>query len=178
MASMSQSEPLIALRICSRSAIFHPGALLRAEYQIDAIQPAEIQAVEASILWYTEGKGDEDLGVQYFERTTPSDSVDGDLRQLHAFQTVLPRSPLTYNGFLVKIRWCVRVRLFWGGGRQLYVDRGFQLVPRDQGSEPARGESPLLGMSDGSLSDGSLGDGSLGDGSLLDGPSPSPSLPS
>jgi hypothetical protein len=111
--------------------VFHPGDLLRCEYQIDAVQPAEIQAVEVSVLWITEGKGDEDLGVHYFERTTPSDSVDGDLRQLHCLQTHLPRSPLTYNGFLVKIRWCVRVRLFWGRGKQMHVDRLFQLTSRD-----------------------------------------------
>jgi hypothetical protein len=120
-------EPLIALRICSPAGVFHPGDTLRCEYQIDAVQPAEIQSVEASVLWYTEGKGDEDLGVHYFERNTPSDSIDGDLRQLHRLQTQLPHSPLTYNGFLVKIRWCVRVRLFWGRGKQLHVDRGFLL---------------------------------------------------
>ena len=70
-------EPLIAVRICSPTGVFHPGDVLRCEYQIDAVQPAEIQAVEASVMWYTEGKGDEDLGVHYFERTTPSDSIDG-----------------------------------------------------------------------------------------------------
>lgn len=129
-ATKSLTEPLIALRICSPAAVFHPGELLRCEYQIDAVQPAEIQSVEASVLWYTEGKGDEDLGVHHFERTTPSDSIDGDLRQLHCIETLLPRSPLTYNGFLVKIRWCIRVRLFWGRGKQLHVDRGFQLIPR------------------------------------------------
>ena len=122
-------EPLIALRICSPTGVFHPGDTLRCEYQIDAVQPAEIQSVEAAVLWYTEGKGDEDLGVHYFERNTPSDSVDGDLRQLHRLQTQLPHSPLTYNGFLVKIRWCVRVRLFWGRGKELHVDRTFQLLP-------------------------------------------------
>ena len=65
-------EPLIAVRICSPTGVFHPGDVLRCEYQIDAVQPAEIQAVEASIMWYTEGKGDEDLGVHYFERTRPA----------------------------------------------------------------------------------------------------------
>jgi hypothetical protein len=124
-------EPLIALRICNPTAVFHPGDVLRCEYQIDAIQPSEIQAVEASVLWYTEGKGDEDLGVHYFERNTPSDSVDGDLRQLHSIQVGLPRSPLTYNGFLVKIRWCVRVRLLWGRGKQVALDRVFALTSRD-----------------------------------------------
>ena len=51
-------EPLIAVRICSPSGVFHPGDVLRCEYQIDAVQPAEIQSVEASVMWYTEGKGE------------------------------------------------------------------------------------------------------------------------
>ena len=121
------AEPLIAVRICNSAGVFHPGDVLRCEYQIDAVPPTEIQAVEAAVLWYTEGKGDEDLGVHYFERNTPSDAIDGDLRQLQRLETQLPNSPLTYNGVLVKIRWCVRVRLFWGRGKQLHVDRVFQL---------------------------------------------------
>jgi hypothetical protein len=121
-------EPLIALRIDSLTGVFQPGQVLGCEYQIDAIAPAEIQAVEASVLWYTEGKGDEDMGVHYFERNTPSDAVDGDLRQLHSLRTALPPSPLTYYGVILKIRWCVRVRLFWGRGRQTFAERPFQLV--------------------------------------------------
>jgi len=81
-------------------------------------------------MWYTEGKGDEDLGVHYFERYTPSDVVDGDVRQLHCLDTRLPQTPLRYHGLIVKIRWCVRVRLFWGRGKETVVDRVFQLLPR------------------------------------------------
>jgi hypothetical protein len=85
--------------------------------------------VEVSVNWYSEGKGDEDLGVHYFERYTPSDAIDGDLRQLHRFQTELPNSPLTYNGSIVKIRWRVRVRLNYGRGKEVVADRSFQLLP-------------------------------------------------
>lgn len=123
-------DPLIAIRIHSPNNVLHPSDTLDCEFQIDAVQPSEIQAVETSVMWYTEGKGDEDLGVHYFERYTPSDTVDGDLRQLHRFQTVLPNSPLTYNGSIVKIRWRVRVRLFWGRGKELFTDRPFQLLPQ------------------------------------------------
>jgi hypothetical protein len=122
-------EPLIAVRICSSHCVFRPGDRLECEYQIDAVQPTEIQAVEASVMWHTEGKGDEDLGVHYFERNTPSDAIDGDLRQLHRMELTLPQSPLSYNGAILKIRWCVRVRLFWGRGKQTTLDRVFQLLP-------------------------------------------------
>ena len=122
-------EPLIALRIEGPAAVLHPGDWLRCEYQIDAIQPSEIQAIESSVMWYTEGKGDEDCGIHFFERNTPGDSVDGDLRQLHRLETQLPASPCTYDGVILKIRWCVRVRLFWAPGRQTIQDRLFQLLP-------------------------------------------------
>jgi hypothetical protein len=123
-------DPLIAVRIHSPNCLFHPGETLDCDFQIDAVSPADTQAVEVSVNWYTEGKGEEDIGVHYFERYTPSDAVDGDLRQLHRFQTTLPNSPLTYNGAIVKIRWRVRVRLYWGRGKETWVDRVFQLVPR------------------------------------------------
>jgi hypothetical protein len=125
-------EPLIALHIDSLTGVFRPGQCLVCEYQIDAVAPAEIQAVEASVLWYTEGKGDEDMSVHFFERNTPSDAVDGDLRQLHRLEARLPQSPLTYHGTILKIRWCVRARLFWGRGKQTFVDRPFQLVSAGQ----------------------------------------------
>ena len=123
-------DPLIAVRIHSPNCLFHPGETLDCDFQIDAVSPADTQAVEVSVNWFTEGKGEEDIGVHYFERYTPSDAVDGDLRQLHRFQTTLPNSPLTYNGAIVKIRWRVRVRLYWGRGKETWVDRVFQLVPR------------------------------------------------
>jgi hypothetical protein len=123
-------DPLISLRMRNPQSVFHPGDRLECEYQIDAVQPLDIQAVEASVMWYTEGKGDEDFGIHYFERYTPSDAIDGDLRHLHVLRTELPNSPLSYHGVIVKIRWCVRVRLFWGRRKETYADRVFQLVPR------------------------------------------------
>lgn len=136
-------EPLISLRIHSHTGLFHPHDELTCEYQIDAVQPAEMQAVEASVMWYTEGKGDEDFAVHHFERFTPSDAIDGDLRQLHYLTTRLPPSPLSYDGRIVKIRWCVRVRLYWNHGQQMHADRGFRLVspsvPTDEAVRVAAG---------------------------------------
>ena len=122
-------EPLIGLRIRNPYGVYHPGEVLECEYQIDAVEPQQIQALETSVLWYTEGKGEEDLGVHFFERVRPSDTVDGDLRQLHLVRTRLPATPLSYCGAILTIRWCVRVRLFWGRGKEASADRLFQLLP-------------------------------------------------
>jgi hypothetical protein len=50
------------------------------------------------------------------------------------FSTRLPNSPLSYDGRIVKIRWCVRVRVFLPRGVELVEDELFQLgcVPRPE----------------------------------------------
>jgi hypothetical protein len=121
-------EPLISLQLRYPHRIYHPGDMLECECQIDAVDADEIQAVESSVLWYTEGKGDEDLAVHYFERRTPSEVEDGDLRPLHRFHTILPNSPLSYTGSMVRIRWCARVRLFLRRGKELFFEQPFVLA--------------------------------------------------
>lgn len=120
-------EPLISLTIRNPKPFFRPGEDLLCEYQIDAIGENEIVAVEASVLWYTEGKGDEDLGLHYFERRLPGDATDGDLRELSRFETRCPNSPLSYDGELIKIRWCVRVRVFLPKGQEIFFELPFRL---------------------------------------------------
>ena len=123
----SLMEPLLSLQIAEPRRIYQPGDELECECQIDAVEAHEIQAVETSVLWYTEGKGDEDLGVHYFNRRVPSDSEDRDLRPMHRFTTILPNSPLSYSGKIVKVRWCARVRLFLKKGKELYFEQPFTL---------------------------------------------------
>lgn len=122
-------DPLISIRQQTTERLYHPGDLLICDYQIDAVDAADLQAVEASVLWYTTGKGDEDLGVHFFQRRTPYDAEQGDLRRLHRFQTILPPSPLSYRGAILRIRWVVRVRTFLRRGREQVADQAFQLGP-------------------------------------------------
>ncbi len=122
-------EPLISIRQLNSRRVYQPGDVLVAEYQIDAVEPHVLHAVEASVLWYTEGKGETDLGVHFFQRRTTFDAEHGDLRQLHRFQTVLPRSPLSYHGEIFRIIWCIRVRVFLPRGVQYHEDQTFQLGP-------------------------------------------------
>ncbi|MBW3599506.1 MAG: hypothetical protein KY475_19815 [Planctomycetes bacterium] len=121
-------DPLISIHIRGHRPEFQPGEELECQYQIDAVDPGEIQALEASVLWHTDGKGDCDLGIHYFERRTPR-SVDDDFRQQFTLKTVLPKSPRSYDGEIVKVRWCVRVRLFLKRGKPLFYELPFQLGP-------------------------------------------------
>lgn len=124
-------EPLISIQLFGHTPAYQPGALLRCDYQIDAVDQHSLNAVEASVVWYTDGKGDEDMGVHYFERRVPSDVADRDLRPLRSFAVQMPNSPLSYEGEIVQIRWCVRIRLFMAGGTELREDHGFRLAVLD-----------------------------------------------
>jgi hypothetical protein len=44
------------------------------------------------------------------------------------FETVLPNCPLSYDGLIVKVRWCVRVRAFLHrGGKEVFGQKVFRL---------------------------------------------------
>lgn len=125
-------EPLISIHLREPRRDFQPGDVLGAVYQVDAPDETPLVAVEASVLWFTEGKGDEDMAVHFFERRQAADITDGDLRQQWEFETTLPKSPLTYDGVIVKLKWCVRVRVFLERGKEVSADLAFRLgrVPR------------------------------------------------
>jgi len=125
-AAPDTREPLCSIVLDQSQRVHQPGEMLRGEYQIDAVDPADLRAVELSVLWYTEGKGDEDLAVHYFERHAAGDDAPT-LHELHRFEVALPNSPLTYEGVLIKIRWCVRLRLFLRHGKDFVAERDFQL---------------------------------------------------
>jgi hypothetical protein len=121
------TEPLLSLCLAGTRRDFAAGDELVCEYQIDAIEAAEIQAVEASVLWYTEGKGEEDMGVHFFERRLPADADEGDLRPMRRIRMRLPNSPLSYAGAILSIRWCVRLRLFARRGREFVLEEPFTI---------------------------------------------------
>ena len=123
-------EPLISIQLFDHQPSYAPGAMLKCDFQVDAVAEREIQAIEASVVWYTEGKGDEDMGVHYFERHVATEDMEGDLRELRSFAAELPHSPLSYQGQIVEVRWCVRVRIFLQQGTTATLDHPFVLAPR------------------------------------------------
>jgi hypothetical protein len=100
--------------------------------------------MEASVLWYSEGKGDEDMAVHEFWR---QDADSGDWIDPHRpqrFSTTLPYSPLSYDGQIVKIRWCMRVRAFLQKGKEVVGQKGFRLGAVPPPPRPARTPSPQV----------------------------------
>lgn len=120
------NEASVRILLEGNRRLYQPGNLLSGSYHVDALKSNGPHAVEISVLWRTEGQGDEDLGVHHFERIDADDKKI-DFRQPQPFNTRLPASPLSYQGVIVKICWCVRVRAFLPRGKEVVVEVPFQL---------------------------------------------------
>jgi len=120
-------EPSVAIVLDGAGRIYRPGDTFSGRYWIESLDAEQIRAIEASVLWHTEGKGDEDMAVHEFRRRDAERELPFDPRRTERFSTTLPNSPLSYDGRLVKLRWCVRVRVLLHRGKDLVGEKGFQL---------------------------------------------------
>ena len=122
------SNDQIFIRLDGRgSRIYFPGETLAGSYYLNEIRRDSIDTLEFSVLWRTEGKGNEDVGVHAFWRLSSQNGDWIDPLQPGRFSVVLPQSPLSYNGVIVKIRWSVRLRVFLANGSQLLEETPFYL---------------------------------------------------
>jgi hypothetical protein len=126
----------IRLTLDSQSGHYQPGERLSGRYMVDGSQPWTMRALELSVLWYTSGKGEEDIAVHHFERHVSEAARPLDLRVPRRFSIVLPASPLSYDGQIVKVCWCVRLRLFLPQGQESLAEVPFRL-----GSVPGAGQT-------------------------------------
>lgn len=133
------TEPTVVIRLDGDGSVYQPGETLSGHYWIDARDADQVKAVEVSVLWHSEGKGDEDMAVHEFSRREADGVPPIDFRQPERFCTTLPKSPLSYEGQMIKLRWCVRVRAFFYRGKEVVGERQFQLgnVPPLRACSPA-----------------------------------------
>jgi len=120
-------EPTIIIRLDGDGRIGRPGEPLSGQYWIESLAADQVKAIEASVLWYTEGKGDQDMAVHEFWRRDIDDGGEIDPDRPERFVATLPNSPLSYEGRIVKICWCVRVRVFLHRGKELIAQKVFCL---------------------------------------------------
>ncbi|MCE5303482.1 MAG: hypothetical protein LLF97_10290 [Planctomycetaceae bacterium] len=120
-------EPAVLIRFDSDASVYQPGDVLAGHYVVERFEADPIRSVEVSVLWHTQGKGDEDMAVHEFWSRNAADLCPIDLRHPEQFVTKLPNSPLSYEGRLIKLHWCVRVRVFLQNGKELFGERKFQL---------------------------------------------------
>jgi hypothetical protein len=117
----------IRITLDSPTGVFQPGDRLTGRFMIEGTQMRQVRSAELSVLWYTAGKGEEDMAVHHFERFVDDVTKPLDLRLPHRFATVLPPSPLSYDGQIVKVCWCVRVRLYLPQVQEAVAELPFQL---------------------------------------------------
>jgi len=115
------------IQLLGFQAGYMPGDELKFSFQMLAIDSGTLSAVETSVVWFTEGKGNEDLGVHFFQRLSGEAITDRDWSQPQSISTILPDSPLSYEGRLLKIRWCIRVRAYLTDGTDLVSQEPFYL---------------------------------------------------
>lgn len=118
--------PVVTVFFDTADRIYEPLEMIEIRSQISLPSGSSLRAIERSVLWYTEGKGEEDLGLHFFERLTDRAAVSAAAAE-GRFSARLPRSPLSYEGLIVKIRWCVRIRLFFDGGRDFVSEHVFDV---------------------------------------------------
>jgi hypothetical protein len=128
------NPPPITLKLDAPTRDYQPGQPLAGQFYGEGGQATSMRAVELSVLWYTAGQGDEDFAVHHFQRFVDEPARRLDLRRPQRFATVLPPSPLSYDGRIVKVCWCVRARLFPQQGPEAVVEVPFRL-----GSVPSVG---------------------------------------
>jgi hypothetical protein len=124
------NEPAVLIRLDAPLRTYRPGQSLSGQYRLESAEGDPIRAVEVSVLWYTEGKGEQDLAVHEFWRRDSQSGEWIDPRRPERFSTTLPASPLSYDGQIIQIRWCVRVRAFLNRGREMVAEKTFRLGDR------------------------------------------------
>jgi hypothetical protein len=79
---------------------FRPGELIAATVSWELAEPPD--SLEVSLFWYTEGKGDRDVGIAatlLFEHPGPSG--------IRNFQMRLPAGPYSFSGKLISLVWAL-----------------------------------------------------------------------
>ena len=123
-----ESQRGVAIWLDGRGArIYFPGETLSGGYSLSDIRESTVESLEISVLWRTEGKGNEDVGTHAFWKLSSENGDWIDPLRPGRFSTKLPKSPLSYEGNLIKIRWFARARAFLANGEQLVDEVAFRL---------------------------------------------------
>ncbi len=80
-------EPTVVIRFEGDQRNCRPGEALAGEYWIESLAAEQTKVVEVSVLWHTEGKGDEDMAVHEFWRRNADADHPLDPRQPERFST-------------------------------------------------------------------------------------------
>jgi len=131
--------PSVAIHLDGNQREYVAGEKISGEVEVGYFgSEVELRQAEVAVLWYTEGKGDQDDGVAYLAKlwegaTQPMGS--------QRFSVQLPLLPLSYQGRLLKIHWAVRVRLDLRHGKDVVAEEGFTVVSEAHAPAPQEVEA-------------------------------------
>ena len=126
----SDQAPSVEVAFCERNCRYVAGQRMSVQWRSSSPLGAFICGLEASILWFTEGKGETDLQVHAFNHWTANELAKINTTEWNGFSCYLPYYPLSYAGNLLRIRWCCRVRLLCDDGVDRFMEKTFLLSSR------------------------------------------------
>lgn len=130
-----RSSEEVELWLDRGSRRYLPGDVITGHCHFESWRAEGLQAIELTLLWYTAGQGEEDFCVHHFQRHE-IDELDADSKDFQ-YEAILPASPYSYDGEIVKVCWTVRLKGFFKQGRPRVVEAPFWLTANEQPNEPA-----------------------------------------
>lgn len=125
---------MITISLDQPSAQYRPGETISGSVSWPQLTE-EIDGLEIRLLWYTEGKGSQDIEVVAVEKSEAPRSA-GSIR----FQFVAPTRPFSFSGKLISLAWTLEVVLLptgegfrepivlSGDGREIQLAQSFDNV--------------------------------------------------
>ena len=123
----SGNDPRVMIQLDRDPPMYEPGETLHGEYRFDRAIADQVKRAKILVYWYTEGKGTESSAIHFTETQPSGMHTQFDAHNIGRFETVLPPSPLSYDGQIVKIHWCVRVEVFLADKQRRAGEAFFQL---------------------------------------------------
>ena len=102
--SAAEAQPAVSVSLCREDGIYEAGGTVSATWSVSRVTLDQLQAIEASVMWHTEGKGDEDLHVHHFHRLDENHIRRLGLADEQSLECDLPTTPLSYHGRLISVR--------------------------------------------------------------------------
>jgi hypothetical protein len=100
--------PRLELQFDARRDTFEPGETVHGEVAWELEE--EPSQVELRLFWYTEGRGDQDVGVvEVLPIAGPG------IRDRRSFSFTLPSGPCSFSGTLISIVWAIELLADPGG---------------------------------------------------------------